>query len=486
MEPNDKKNPSEISDSDLYTLYQSGPEVTISFIKMLLERIKSLETAVNELQAIISKDSHNSNKPPSQDGFKKKKVIKSLRKKGKKKSGGQPGHQGTNLKLSDNPDEIENIPVEKCKNCGIHNKLKTIRQKRRQVVDIIIKKYIKEYCAEEALCENCGCVTAAQFPGDINSTVQYGPTIKALIIYMRTMDYVSIERLKEMFNEVFGIPLSEGTIVNTTQKCSKILEPSDDYIKEKILKGPVAMFDETGMRIEGSLHWIHSASTSAYTYYFPHKERGRPAMDEMGILPYFRGIAIHDSFPSYFGYLCRHGLCNAHHLRELIFLEEEMNQKWARRMIKLLLEIKEKTDKEKLKGRLLPEKERRYYESRFKRIVREGIKDNPCPIPRKKQRGRKRKGKTRCFLDRFKMRIHQVLAFMNELHVPFDNNQAERDVRMAKLYQKISGCFRTMTGAIDFLRTRSWISTLRKNKQNVIESLKNLFQSGCFCGIMAE
>lgn len=487
MEPNKGQNPVEPNDSDLQALYNSGSDVTISFIKMLLDRIKSLEATVKELEATLSKDSHNSNKPPSQDGLKKKKVIKNLRKKGKKKSGGQPGHQGTNLKLSDNPDIIKEIPVERCENCGDHGHLKPLDgYKRRQVIDIVIKKEIKEYRAKEVLCEKCGAISSAQFPSGVNSMVQYGSSVKAFIIYMRTMNYVSIERIKEMFVEVFNIPLSEGTIINTIQKTSMLLKPFEDYVKEKILEEPVVMFDETGIRIEGSLHWIHSASTSSYTFYFPHKERGKPAMDEMGILPSFQGIAIHDSWQSYFGYSCSHGLCNAHHLRELIFLEEEMNQKWARRMIKLLLEIKEKTDKEKLKGRLIPEKERRYYESRFKRIVREGIKDNPYPVTKKKKRGRKKKGKIRCLLDRFKSRIHQVLAFMNELIVPFDNNQAERDVRMAKLYQKVSGCFRTMAGAIDFLRTRSWLSTLRKNKQNVIGSLKNLFQSGCFNGIPAE
>ena len=483
----------ELSDSELYSLYNSGSEPTVRFMLLLLDRIKEIEAIVNkqaeeikQLKLIISQNSHNSSKPPSSDGYKKKTVIKSLRKKSNRKSGGQEGHPGTNLQMSDNPDIIKPLKVGTCNCCGTNDNLEIIGQKRRQVVDVEIKKVVTEYQAEIAECGRCGNTIIATFPDEITQDVQYGHSVKALVIYMRNLNFMPTERLTEMFEDVFHIPLSEGTIYNTIRKCSQILQPFDDYVKEELQKSPVVHFDESGIRIEGSLHWLHSVSTSLYTFYFPHKRRGKIAMDEIGILPQYTGTAIHDSLPSYFDYACSHGLCNSHHLRELIFLHEEMAQHWAKKMIDLLLEIKEKVDKAKAKGKTIPEKLMVYYEYRFKRIIHDGFKKNPVIELKKKGRGRKKKGKVLCLLERFKNRRHQVLAFMYDVLVPFDNNQAERDIRMAKLYQKISGCFRTMEGATDFFRIRSFISTVRKHKINVISALKKLYEIGNFDGIVAE
>lgn len=409
-----------------------------------------------------------------------------MRKKSKKKSGGQEGHPGTNLQMSNNPDIIKPLTVEICENCGTNNYLKLIDQKCRQVVDVEIKKTVTEYQADIVECGGCGNIITAAFPDEVTQDVQYGPLVKALTIYMRNLNYMPTDRLAEMFEDVFHIPLSEGTIYNTTEKYSRILKPFDDYVKEKLIKSPVVHFDESGIRIEKSLHWLQSASTSLYTYYFPHKKRGRIAMDEMGILPLFTGTAIHDSYSSYFDYACLHGLCNSHHLQELIFLHEEMAQEWAKKMIDLLLEIKEKVEKAKSRAKTIPKNLMVYYEKRYKHILYDGFKANPEIVVEKKSRGRKKKGKVLCLLERLKTRLRQVLAFMYDVLIPFDNNQAERDIRMAKLYQKISGCFRTMEGAIDFFRIRSFISTVRKHKIDLISALKKLYETGSFCGIMAE
>lgn len=496
MKEGEGKNPYDLSDAELYSLYNSGPDITISFIKLLLDRLKGIEAMVKRqgeeiahLKSIISKDSHNSSKPPSTDGYKKKSTIKNLRKKSKKKSGGQKGHPGTNLRMSDNPDIIKPLRVERCSCCGEKKHLKIIGQKRRQVVDVEIKRRVIEYQADIAECSGCCNITTAAFPVAVNQDVQYGELVKALIIYMRNLNFMPTGRLTEMFADVFHIPLSEGTIYNTNKKCSDILKPFEDYVKGKLLKSPVVHFDETGIRVEKILHWLHCASNELYTYYFPHKRRGRIAMDAMGILPFFNGTAIHDSLPSYFKYACKHGLCNAHHLRELIFLNEEMGQRWAKKMIVLLLELKEKVDKAKAKGKTINKKLMLYYENRYKRIIYEGLLENPTGPPitvQQKKRGRKKKGKVLCLLDRFKTRLYQVIAFMYDILVPFDNNQVERDIRMGKLYQKISGCFRTMAGANDFFLIRSYISTLRKHKIDVISSLKRIFETGQFCDIMAE
>lgn len=487
MRYEEPKNPLDLSDSELYALYNSGPEITISFIKYILDKIKNIEAEIRELKAINAKNSQNSSKPPSCDGLSKKPVIKNLRKKSKRRSGGQPGHTGMNLKLTDTPDVVHTIHVERCSSCSGTEHLKIIGRKRRQVVDVKIQATVTEYQAETSECTDCGGITTAAFPKEVTQNVQYGSTIEAIIIYMRNQNYIPTERLKEMCLEVFGIPVSEGTINNITRRCSELLKPFEDYVKSKLHQEPVVMFDESGIRIGGSLHWVHSAGTSLYTYYLPHKRRGKLAMDEMGILPGFKGIAIHDGWQSYFDFSCKHGLCNAHHLRELIFLHEEMGQRWAKKMIELLLEIKEKVEKEKSKGRLIMEKLMHYYECRFKRIVRSGFRENPLSQDQYfKKRGCRKKGKVICLLERFRTRIPQVLAFMHDFNVPFDNNQAERDIRMAKLQQKISGCFRSMQGAFDFFRIRSYLSTLRKHRIPVLCSLKNLFQTGSFCGIMAE
>jgi transposase len=486
MQREEAKNPLDLSDSELYALYNSGPEITISFIKYILDKIRNIEAEIRELKAINSKNSQNSSKPPSSDGLSRKPIIKNLRKKSKRQSGGQPGHPGTNLKLTDTPDVVHTLHVKCCGFCGGEH-LKIKGRKRRQVVDVQIQKTVTEYQADISECANCGEITTATFPKEVTQDVQYGSVIEAIIMYMRNQNYIPTERLTEMCSEVFDIPVSEGTITNITRRCSELLKPFDDYVKSKLRQEPVVMFDESGIRIGGSLHWVHSAGTALYTYYLPHKRRGKLAMDEMGILPGFKGTAIHDGWQSYFDFSCMHGLCNAHHLRELIFLHEEMGQRWASKMIELLLEVKERVEKEKSKGRMIEEKLIHYYECRFKRIIRSGFRENPFSEDQYvKRRGRRKKGKIICLLERFKTKARQVLAFMYDFNVPFDNNQAERDIRMAKLQQKVSGCFRSMEGASDFFRIRSYLSTLRKHKIPVLCSLKNLFQTASFSGIMAE
>lgn len=493
MEPKDKKRPDDPSDAELYALYNSGAECTVSFIKLLLDRVKGIETIVKrqseeiqQLKSIISKDSHNSHKPPASDGNKKKPVIKNLRKKGKNKSGGQIGHPGTNLKMSEKPDIITPIHIESCDCCGEKKNIRVTAIKKRQSIDIQIKRVTNEYQADVGECGRCGNIIVAKFPDYITQDVQYSPTVKSLIVYMRNLNFLPTDRLAEIFKDIFGIPISEGTIYNTTKKLSRILHPFDALIRDKLKEAQAVFFDESGTRIEGNLHWVLSASTPLLTCYFPHKKRGKVAMDAMGVLPGFKGIAIHDAWPSYFDYSCLHGLCNAHHLRELIFMHEELHQRWAKRMISLLLEIKEKTDKTRVNGKTISKKTIIDYEKHFKRILYAGYQENPIIEDQEKKRGRKKKGKVLCLLDRFKTRMHQVLAFMYDNQVPFDNNQAERDIRMAKLYQKISGCFRTMEGAVDFFRIRSYISTMRKQKGNVLAALKNLFTTCQFNGIMAE
>jgi transposase len=446
--------------------------------------IKQLENRIILLEEKINKDSHNSSKPPSSDGLKKK--TKSLRKKSGRKSGGQKGHKGTTLKPVKHPDKTTVLKVDICKCCGKSLKdEEVIMHDTRQVTDIPeIIPQTEEYQAEVKICSGCETENIAIFPPNVINKIQYGKHLRSIIVYLRHQNYIPCERLGELMDDIFGVPLSEGTIVNTSKKCGELLSGFDDWVKDKLLSQYVLHFDESGIRINGKLNWLHSISNSIYTYFYPHEKRGKEAIDEIGILPKFSGVAIHDYWQSYLDYTCSHGLCNAHHLRELTYFHEEMNQKWAGKMIKLLLDLKKEVDMAKEKGKLIDTERMLFYERKYRLILREGFKVNPFQPPKKKKRGRVGKGKVLNFLIRFKTRVKNVLAFMYDINVPFDNNQAERDIRMAKLQQKISGCFRSKEGSTNFFRIKSFISTIRKHRLNVIESIEKVFDNHKFNGII--
>lgn len=443
-------------------------------VEILKEKIVWQEKRIKELESQLNKDSHNSSKPPSSDGLKKK--TKSLRKKSNKKSGGQKGHKGSTLKSNPNPDIIKELKLCSCPNCN--NDLTNepvISVEKRQEIDIPeIKTITTEYQAETKECTNCDLQITACFPEHINSRVQYGLYLKAFQIYFRNQNYIPTERSKEIFKDIFGVPLSEGTIYNTTCNFSSKLAPFELWVKNKMLESPILHFDETGARIEKLLHWIHSISNEYFTLYSAHEKRGEQAMQDINILPEYNGVAIHDYWKSYLRFdNCDHGLCNTHHLRELIFLYEEEKLNWAKEMIDLLLKIKEEVDKSP-SGKL-NKLEAKEYENQFDLIVEKGFSETPLPMqPQKNKRGRKKKGKAICLLERFRDKKDMVLSFMVNSLVPFDNNLAERDIRMAKLYQKISGCFRTKKGADDFLIIRSFLSTVRKHGLNIIESIQKV------------
>ena len=251
------------------------------------------------------------------------------------------------------------------------------------------------------------------------------------------------------------------------------LQEVNGRIKEGIISSSIVHFDETGMRIEAKLHWLHVAGTGALTYYMPHAKRGSEAFDAIGILPEFQGKAVHDGWMSYFKYGCDHGLCNAHHLRELTFIDEQYGQRWAKQMMGFLLEVKEK--RERSRGNRFASKRIREFEERYRDIIAMGLAANPPPAEGPKKRGRKKKSKASNLLDRLQRHEQATLAFMYDFSVPFDNNSGERDIRMMKVQQKISGTFRTFEGAMSFCRIRSYISTVRKQGMNVISALQDIF-----------
>lgn len=477
-----KKKLIDITDQEIEKIYDAGKETTVNFIKTIVNKVNELseivekqQKEIDHLKSIISKDSHNSNKPPSSDNPYKKKT-KSLRKKGGK-VGGQKGHKGTNLKWKINADKIEKIKASGECECGKHLfEGKVIGYCKAQVTDLPekIKTETIEYQAEIINCE-CGRIHVAEFPPDINAKVQYGSRIKAFASYLKCHGFMSYERIAELMKDVFNQKMSQGTLVNMINECAGRLKLSVDRIKETLINEPIVHFDETGIRIEAALHWLHSAGNKNYTYYFPHKKRGKKAMDAMGILPHFTGIAVHDHWDSYYKFIkCIHSLCNTHHLRELLFFEEQ-DENWAVKLKRCLLDAK----REKEKKKRITRKRKEYYRRRMYRILNEGLKCHPEQKQQTKKRGRPKQSKAFNLLMRMKKRIDDVLRFIQKMSVPFDNNLSERDVRMAKIQQKVSGTFRSFQGAVNFCIIRSYISTARKQGLSVFNAICAGFQNRC-------
>ena len=471
--------PQKLSREQIIALYKAGPDAVVSLIEYLQDNLEQLSIRMRTLELQVNKNSRNSNKPPSSDGLKKPPPKKNRSRSGKK-PGGQKGHEGTTLQMSATPDTIKIHAVACCENCGYTLKDEpVINYTRRQVFDIPpINVEVTEHQAEMKACARCQAVTTAGFPEMVTHKAQYGEGIQAIALYLKNYGLIPYDRGAEFFKDLFGLPISPGTLVRINAVSGKRLEAVTERIKEAVKSSAVAHFDETGMRIGKKLQWLHVASTDGLTYYLAHKKRGRDAIDQMGILPFFEGKAVHDGWKSYFNYVCEHGLCNAHHLRELLFVYEEFGQPWAKQMIDFLLEVKARRDKSN--GKSFAGKTIAGFELRYREILNMGMKENPPPAepPGKRKRGRKKKSKPLNLLERLREYEKATLAFMYDFSVPFDNNQAERDLRMMKVQQKISGTFRSFDGALAFCAIRGYISTARKQGLNVISALEQIFNGG--------
>jgi len=456
----------------LLLLYEQAQEVK--------QQITTLQEQVRDLQARLSKDSHNSPKPPSSDGLAKKPTPHSLRPKTGRKQGGQKGHPGKTLSFSDTPDHrVCHLPS-CCQGCGASlERAEVVAYQKRQVMDLPpLRLEVTEHVAESRRCL-CGVTTTAPFPIEAREPLQYGPRLKALAVYLRDYQLLPFARCAQMLTDVFSATLCKATLENALRECSTRLEPVTDTIKKALVGAQVVNYDETGMQVMGKLHWVHSASTSTLTYYTCHPSRGKKGSDAAGVLSSFTGTAVHDAWCSYGQYACAHALCNAHHLRELIALFEA-GATWAKDMIALLLEIKTSVERAREQGRSrLSVLQEARFEGRYQRLLKQGYTRNPPPKkPPRDKRGRPKHTPAFNLLLRLDTHRKQVLAFMYDFAVPFDNNLAERDLRMIKLRQKISGGFRTLAGAEAFCRLRSYLSTLRKQGKNLWLALEAVFR-GC-------
>lgn len=465
-------------------IYQSGEDTAVLLMCRLSDELRlskktitKLEGRIHDLESQLSKNSRNSHMPPSSDKFNKP-CPKSLREKTGRSTGGQEGHKGHTLKMSERPDYIIDHPVARCEKCDRSLKDEPpYDAESRQVFDLPpIKIEVTEHRAEIKTCPRCGHINRAMFPQGVNAPVQYGYGLKSVIIYLRNYQLLPYQRTAELLCDLFNINLSQGTMGNITRSSSDILKQPLKQIADLIAESPIAHFDETGCRVLGKPHWMHVASNLKLTYLEVRQKRGREAIDDIGIFHRFKGRAIHDSFNSYFQYGGLHGLCNAHHLRELTYLHEREDQPWAKQMKDCLRDIKKAVYNAKGTTDHLSRDETMRFETLYRLILEAGCYQNPPPerISRGKNTvGRQKKTKARNLLERFERRKKEILAFMYDFNVPFDNNQAERDIRMAKVQQKISGTFRSEQGAVDFCRIRSYISTARKNSVNTIEAIFN-------------
>ena len=448
----------------------------------LVELVLALVAKVAELEARLNQNSSNSSKPPSSDPPWMRPQTK--RTKAGKKPGGQPGHKGHGLAINREPDEIVELRAANCGRCGAglsgeEGDCRNIRY----LIDIRIRTVITAFKQMESICPDCGAENLAAFPPGVTGTKQYGNGVRAISVLLTNYAMVGVDKTQRIMSDVFDVPLSAGTIVNMAKDCAAKSEPLLSEVAGRLKCADVLHNDETGIRVNGKRYWLHTASNREATYNTVSPKRGQEGIDGNGVLKGFSGTAVHDCWQSYFKYdNCDHALCNAHLLRELTAVTENTEQKWAGQMKELLLEMKRVTEQYKEAGKKgLSGYYNRKFTEEYDRIAQLGESENPL------REGSRNRSKSRCLLDRFIKYHAEICRFASDFRVPFDNNQAERDIRNAKVKQKVSGGFRTDGGVENFSKISSVIGTAVKQGMSAVQTvsgivsgkLSSLFQTQC-------
>jgi len=459
---------------------KNNPEAAAKIILM----VEKLEERIKELESKLNMNSTNSSKPPSTDNklTKKKKPSNFT---SKKKRGAQAGHKGRSLKIVALPDTTEVLLPTNCSCCGGSLKnTNSLKYEKRQLFDLPdIKMEVKEYQAHTLECKKCLTINKAEFPEHIKALTQYGDNLKSFISYLNAYQMLPYERIAETIEDLTSHKMSVGSIYNFLNTHYNKLEVFERTLKQSLLQQNVLHSDETGVNIKAKLHWIHVASTPAMTYYMLHQKRGSVAMDAMEIIPNYRGILVHDHWTPYNNYTnCTHSYCNAHILRELNGVTEKENLLWSQDMHKLLIDMNIAVHKAKNSDKTeLSQAQILKFTKSYNKIIQSANNYYPAPDKElKKARGRPKQSKGKNLLDRLSKYQDETLRFLSDFRVPFTNNLAERDLRMIKVKEKISGSFASFRGGEIFCRIRSYISTLKKNNISVLQGLRDALAGNAY------
>ena len=446
-------------------LLKKEPNISPS-LRVVFELILVLMQSMIERLSI---NSGNSSKPPSSDPNRKKKNSKN---KSNRKPGGQPGRIGKQLKPVDNPDNIEILKIDKRR--LPRGDYFDDGYEVRQVVDFKASVLVTEYRAQ-VLIDSTGNRYVADFPTFVTRPIQYGAKTKASSVYMSQFQLIPYGRIEDYFSAQVGLTISVGSFFNFNKEAYKLLANFDEIAKLNLIASKRVNADETGINVDGKKIWLHTACNDKWTNFYPHEKRGAKAIDDIGIIPKFKGVLCHDHWKPYYKYECDHALCNAHHLRELKWSAIEDNQTWAGKARKFLEKLNMKVEDA---GGKLPKEKSNYYRKKYRKLLITAEKECPPPDDKRKkgQRGKIKRSKSRNLLERLINYEDDVLRFMDDINIPFTNNQGENDLRMTKVQQKISGCFRSYEGALIFCRVRGFLITCRKHNVNPTEALEGLFK----------
>lgn len=448
--------------------------------------ISGLAARIAELEKRLAKNSTNSSKPPSSDGLKRR--TSSLRNNSSgRKPGGQPGHPGQRLQPSASPDAVIDLPLNQCPQCQTDLRDQpVVSVEERQVFELPpIKLLVTAYRAERKVCPICARLLCAAFPEGVSAPTQYGPNMQAVMTYLQAGQLLPHARTAQVCEDLFGHRPSAGSIVRSVVKSAEQMQSAIERIAAGLRAAFVLHADETGIRCDGKTQWLHVVSNENLTLYSHSAKRGLEGISAAGVLPSYDQKLMHDFWGAYDRLEhCQHLRCNAHLLRELKACAED-GHRWASELSGTLVAMKQARDEAvKSERSTVPEERRRALESRYDKWVAKGMHEHPAVAKPSGRRGRGKQSLEHNLLKRLEAKKREVLGFLNEVELPFDNNLAERDLRMMKVQQKISGCFRSEAGAKVFCVIRSYLSTARKQGVNLITCIRNALAGTPSCFAM--